>query len=123
MAKIPVCGFVLAGIVAAVLSAGSAAAEEQCGANLPNIKDNQLQVELVAQGTERVQGRIRNADASTTARNTTVLVTFWSADNQPVESTCVRLGDVRPGQEVDFEVAVPAGTARVRTGARSTWDR
>lgn len=123
MARMHVCGFVVAGIVAAVLSGAPVAAEEQCGANLPNIKDGQLQVELVAQGAERAQGRLRNTDASTTARNTTVLVTFWSTANQPIESTCVRLGDVRPGQEVDFEVAIPAGTAQVKTGARSAWDR
>jgi hypothetical protein len=121
MARMPVYGFVVAGIVAAVLSGGPAATEEQCGAIYPHIKDSQLKVEMVPQNAERAQARIRNTDTSTTARNTTVLVTFWNAANQPLESTCVRLGDVRPGQEVDFEVAIPAGTARLSAGAQSTW--
>ena len=123
MARTPVCGFVVAGIVAAVLSGGPAATEDRCGAIYPHIKDSQLKVEMVPQGAERAQGRIRNTDASTTARNTTVLVTFWNAANQPIESTCVRLGDVRPGQDADFEVAVPVGTARLSAGAQSTWNR
>lgn len=121
MARVPVRGFVVAVILAAVLSGGPAATGEQCGAIYPHIKDSQLKVEMVPQNPERAQGRVRNTDTSTTARNTTVLVTFWNAANQPLESTCVRLGDVRPGQEADFEVAVPAGTARVSAGAQSTW--
>lgn len=123
MARMPVCGFVVAGILAAVLCGGPAAPEMQCGSSLPHIKDSHLQAEWVAQDAERVQGRLRNTDVSTTARNTMVLVTFWSAANQAIDSTCVRLGDVRPGEEVDFEVARPAGTARMSVGARSYWDR
>jgi len=123
MVRMSVGGFVVAGIVAAVLTGGPAATEERCGAIYPHIKDSQLRVEPVAEDAERARARIRNTDASTTARNTTVLVTFWSAANQPIESTCVRLGDIRPGQEAEFEVAKPAGTARLSAGAQSTWDR
>ena len=121
MARMPVCGFVVAGIVAAALSGGPAATEERCGAIYPHIKDSQLKVEMIGQDAERARARVRNTDTSTTARNMTVLVTFWNAANQPIESTCVRLGDVRPGQEADFEVAMPAGSARLTAGAQSTW--
>lgn len=123
MAKMPACGFVVAGIVAAVLSGGPAATEERCGAIYPHIKDSQLKVEMIGQDAARARARVWNTDTSTTARNTTVLVTFWNAANQPIESTCVRLGDVRPGQEAEFEVSMPAGTARLSAGPQSTWDR
>ena len=86
-------------------------------------KDSQLQVAWVAETGERLQARLRNTDPSITARNTTFLVTFWNAANQAIESTCVRLGEVRPGEEVEFEVVKPAGAARISTGAKSTWDR
>ena len=112
-----------AGILAAVLLVGPAAPDEPCGAIYPHIKDSQLQVAWVAETGERLQARLRNTDPSITARNTTVLVTFWNAANQAIESTCVRLGEVRPGEEVEFEVAKPAGTAQISAGAQSTWDR
>jgi hypothetical protein len=106
-----------------VLLAGPASPEERCGQIYPHIKDSQLKVTTVAQSGGRIQARLSNTDPSITARSTTVLVTFWSAVNQPIESTCVRLGDVRPGEEVDFEVTAPGGTARISVGAQSTWDR
>lgn len=116
-------GLLGAGILGTVLLVGPAAPEEPCGAIYPHIKDSQLKVAPVAETAERLQARLRNGDPSITAKNTTVLVTFWNAANQALESTCVRLGDVRPGEEVEFEVAKPAGTARVSAGAQSTWDR
>jgi len=116
-------GPVAAGILGVVLLVGPAIPDEPCGAIYPHIKDSQLKVIPVTQTEERVQARLRNADPSITAKNATVLVTFWNAANQAIESTCVRLGDVRPGEEVEFEVAKPAGTARISAGAQSTWDR
>ncbi|MBI4391242.1 MAG: hypothetical protein HY575_05105 [candidate division NC10 bacterium] len=103
--------------------AGPASAQERCGQIYPHIKDSQLRVATLGQPGDRLLSRLYNTDPSFTARNTTVLVTFWNAANQPIESTCVRLGDVRPGEEVDFEVLKPAGTARISVGAQSTWDR
>ncbi|HEV8662277.1 MAG TPA: hypothetical protein VGT06_03905 [Candidatus Methylomirabilis sp.] len=123
MSKRRACGLVTAGILGAVLLTGPATPEEPCGAVYPHIKDSQLKVAVVAQTPERFQARLRNTDPSITAKNTTVLVTFWNAANQPIESSCVRLGDVRPGQEADFEVTLPGGTARISAGAQSTWDR
>ena len=111
------------GILGAILLVGPAAPEEPCGAIYPHIKDSQLTVAPVGQTAERMQARLRNTDPSMTAKNTTVLVTFWNAANQAIESTCVRLGDVRPGEEVEFEVLKPGGTARMSAGAQSTWDR
>lgn len=116
-------GVVTVGILGAVLVTGPATPEEPCGAVYPHIKDSQLKVAPVSQTPERFQARLRNTDPSITAKNTTVLVTFWNAANQPIESTCMRLGDVRPGEEVDFEVPTPAGSARISAGAQSTWDR
>ncbi len=123
MGRLRFSGLVAAGILGAVLLVRPAAPEEACGAIYPHIKDSQLKVGPVAQTAERLQARLRNGDPSITAKNTTVLVTFWNAANQAIESTCVRLGDVRPGEEVEFEVGKPAGTARVSAGAQSTWDR
>ncbi len=123
MGKVWLYGLVGAGILGAVLLVASAIPDERCGAIYPHIKDSQLKVALVAQTAERLQARLRNTDPSITAKNTTVLVTFWNAANQAIESTCVRLGDVRPGEEVEFEAAKPAGTARISAGAQSTWDR
>ncbi|MGH7395756.1 MAG: hypothetical protein ACREJF_09200, partial [Candidatus Methylomirabilales bacterium] len=111
------------GILVALLLVGPAASQEPCGAIYPHIKDSQLKVIPVGQTAERMQAKLHNTDPSITARNTTVLVTFWNAANQVIESTCVRLGDVRPEEEVEFEVGKPAGAARVSTGAQSTWDR
>ena len=111
------------GILVALLLVGPAAPQEPCGAVYPHIKDSQLKVAPVGQTAEHMQARLRNTDPSITARNTTVLVTFWNAANQAIENTCVRLGDVRPGEEVEFEVVKPAGAARISTGAQSTWDR
>ena len=123
MGKVWLYGLAGAGILGVVLLVGPAIPDERCGAIYPHIKDSQLKVALVAQTAERLQARLRNTDPSITARNTTVLVTFWNAANQAIESTCVRLGDVRPGEEVEFEIAKPAGADRVSTGAQSTWDR
>jgi len=111
------------GILVALLLVGPAAPQEPCGATYPHIKDSQLKVAPVGQSAERMKARLRNTDPSVTAKTTTVLVTFWNAANQAIESTCVRLGDVRPGEEVEFEVARPAGAARMSAGAQSTWDR
>lgn len=123
MRRFPVHGLIAAALLGAVLFAGPAAPEERCGAIYPHIKDSQLKVATLGQPGDRLQARLFNTDPSITARNTTVLVTFWNAANQPIESTCVRLGDVRPGEEMDFEVVKPAGTARISVGAQSTWDR
>ncbi|MBI3007468.1 MAG: hypothetical protein HYY53_04105 [candidate division NC10 bacterium] len=123
MGKVWLYGLAGAGILGVVLLVGPAIPDERCGAIYPHIKDSQLKVALVAQTAERLQAGLRNTDPSITAKNTTVLVTFWNAANQAIESTCVRLGDVRPGEEVEFEVAKPAGADRVSTGAQSTWDR
>jgi hypothetical protein len=123
MGRIWLYGLVGAGILGVVLLVGPATADEPCAVVYRHIKDSQLKVALVAQTAERLQARLRNTDPSITAKNTTVLVTFWNAANQAIESTCVRLGDVRPGEEVEFEVAKPAGADRVSTGAQSTWDR
>ncbi|MEK7853954.1 MAG: hypothetical protein AAB272_03305 [candidate division NC10 bacterium] len=123
MGKVWLYGLAGAGRLGVVLLVGPATADEPCGVVYRHIKDSQLKVALVAQTAERLQARLRNADPSITAKNATVLVTFWNAANQAIESTCVRLGDVRPGEEVEFEVAKPAGTARISAGAQSTWDR
>ncbi len=123
MGRLRFFALVGAGILGVVLLVGPAIPDERCGAIYPHIKDSQLKVALVAQTAEQLQARLRNTDPSITAKNTTVLVTFWNAANQAIESTCVRLGDVRPGEEVEFEVAKPAGADRVSTGAQSTWDR
>lgn len=114
---------VAAALLGAVLVAGPASPEERCGADHPSVKDGQLKIIPIGQTEERVRMGLRNTDPSIAARNTTVLVTFWNAADQAIESTCVRLGDLRPGEEVEFEIAKPAGTAQISAGARSTWDR
>lgn len=106
-----------------LLFAGPASPEEPCGQIYPHVKDSQLKVATLGQRADRVAARLLNTDPSMTARNTTVLVTFWNAANEPIGSTCVRLGEVRPGEQVDFEVTTPAGTARISGGPQSTWDR
>ncbi|MCI0371814.1 MAG: hypothetical protein L0214_10645 [candidate division NC10 bacterium] len=123
MGRLRSFGLVGAGFLGAVLLVGPAVPDEPCGVVYPHIKDSQLKVAPVGQTAERMQARLQNTDPSITARNTTVLVTFWNAANQVIDSTCVRLGDVRPGEEVEFEVVKPAGAARMTAGAQSTWDR
>lgn len=125
MRRVRMRDLVAAALLGAVLFSfpGPVSPEEQCGQIYPHIKDSQLKVARLGEAGDRIQARLSNTDPSITARNTTVLVTFWNAANKPFESTCVRLGDVRPGEEVDFEVVKAAGTARISVGAQSTWDR
>lgn len=123
MRRFRIAVLVPATLLGAASFAGPASPDEQCGGVYPDIRDGQLKVVGLGQTAERMQARLSNTDPSLTARNTAVLVTFWNAADQAIESTCVRLGDVRPGQEVDFEVVKPAGTAQITAGARSTWDR